>query len=110
MKKLIVRLACFAGLVVLCASAGCGEGYPSFCDARINCEGGNDNDKSACVDQLEGEEEQAEDYNCGDQFDQAYTCNTNGAACNAGRYRTQSNCDSQNLALSTCIQNNSGKK
>lgn len=110
MKKLIVRLACAASLVVLCASTGCGEGYPSYCDSKINCEGGNDNDKSACVDSIEGEEEQAEDYGCGDQFDQVFTCESNGASCVQGQYATQSNCQGQRQALDTCIQANSGRK
>ena len=110
MKKLVAHLGAFAALVVLFAANGCGEGYPSYCDNKMKCEGGNDNDKSACVDQLEGNEETAEDYNCGDQYDALFTCQSDGASCVQGRYGTQANCSTQENALQTCEQTNSARK
>ncbi len=109
MKKLFFQVAALAGLIVLCVPGGCVE-YSTYCSNKIDCEGGNDKDKSACADAVESEEDQAKDYGCSDQFEALASCAIDGASCIAGRYKTQANCDNQETALQTCIKNATGKK
>jgi hypothetical protein len=105
MKKLIFRLLCATGLLVLCVPQGCVE-YSSFCSNAVDCVGGNDKDKSACADGLEGEEDAAKDYGCSTQFDAWQTCLETNSVCVQRSYTTQA-CNAQNDAVEACIKANS---
>ncbi len=109
MKKLLFQVVAVTGLVVLCAASACVE-YGSYCSNKIDCEGGNDKDKSACADRQEGEEDEAKDYGCADQYEALASCAFDNASCIAGRYGTQANCSNQATALDTCISNATGRK
>src|SRR5579883_1037349 len=81
-------LSRFAPLFVLGALAlvACSGEYSDYCGKKIDCEGGNDKDKSACNDSTEGQENSASDYGCGDQFDKLADCVKNNSSCNNKQY------------------------
>ena len=105
MKKLILGLAASTGLFVLLVPQGCVE-YSTYCSNLVDCAGGNDKDKSACADTLEGEEDTAKDYGCADQFDAMQTCRENNSTCANRNYGTAA-CDAQKSAYENCVQANS---
>ena len=93
MKRLLAPFA-FLVLVPLLGVTSCASVFSEYCDKRANCIGGNDNDRAACADQLRGEEK--------------YTCRNNTAVCNAGKFTTA--CDTQSNALDACTKLNSATK
>ena len=107
MKRLLAPFA-FLVLVPLLGVTSCASVFSDYCDKQMNCVGGNDKDKSACADQLRGQEKAASDFGCADQFDAAYTCRNNTAVCIAGKF--SSSCDAQNKVLDDCVSANSAVK
>lgn len=99
MKRLLAPFA-FLALIPLLGVTSCASLFSEYCDKRMNCAGGNDKDRSACADQLRGEEKAAADYGCSDAFDSYYTCRNNTAVCNNGKL--DSNCDGQGKILDDC--------
>ena len=93
-----IWLAVFAvpGLV------GCTSRARSFCDSKIQCEGGNDADVEACVIGVESSEDVAAAYDCGSAFDKAADCVETAGRCDAGKYK--SSCDAEDDALEACIK------
>jgi hypothetical protein len=105
------------GFVVLVGAAGCGAGkIGDYCDKATTCEGGNDQDKAACIDQGNAEKAVAGDYKCSDAYDSLETCMVDSSTCvpNPG---SRSNytvardpvthvgaCDAQATALHACEQ------
>ncbi len=105
MKKLIFGLSAAAGLLLLFVPQGCVE-YSTYCGNLVDCAGGNDKDKSACADAIEGEEDAAKDYGCSDQFDSLQTCRETNSTCANRNYGTAA-CDAQKSALENCVTANS---
>lgn len=97
------------GLVVVGALAACGSSYGDYCSKRTTCIGGNDKDKQACVDEAEAAEKRANDYGCGQQYQDFKTCELAGSSCTMGQW-TSGMCDAQNTKVDQCIAGASGIK
>lgn len=67
------------------------------------CEGGNDKDIDACVEETKGTEATAEAYGCGDELDQLFECSEPKFSCKEKKYRADDACADQAKALSACI-------
>lgn len=80
---------------------GCGSLEQSICDKRIVCEGGNDKDRSACVDRYNGQTHVAAAYGCADAWKQALSCLDISGICTNARFGT-SICDAQFQAADAC--------
>lgn len=107
MKRILAPFA-FLTLLPILGVTSCASLFSEYCDKRMNCLGGNDKDRSACADELRGEEKAASDYGCSDQFDAYYTCRNNTATCVAGKFDTD--CNAQNDSIDACIKANSATK
>jgi hypothetical protein len=98
---------CVLGALLL--SASCSGRYGDYCDKLIDCEGGNDKDRSACVEFAKAEADVADDYDCGDAFDTAFDCLVNSSVCTAERKLDDKACDDQRKAERACIEAASSK-
>ncbi len=108
--EVIMRVGLYSVVVAALAvlAVGCrGHEYGDYCDKLKSCLGGNDKDKEACVDNLEGEEDMAEDYGCNDQFDTMTKCLKDNFNCSSGVPSTGTACTAADDALSACILANS---
>jgi hypothetical protein len=74
------RLVCVAAAVAALSSSGCG-GYGTFCQERIDCEGGNEQDEEACVINREAAEEIADIEGCADDFATFFECVEEQSSC-----------------------------
>ncbi len=72
------------GLALVLTSMGCSGLHSDICEQTIQCEGGNDADIDACVAQLDGEEDVAAAYDCGDPWDKYIECVGDKIDCNDG--------------------------
>ena len=91
-----------------------------YCDKMVTCEGGNDKDKDVCKDRMRCEEDAADDYGCGDQFDAVLDCIVGNSSCQVSgttNYYTSVNastgtnpCTAQENSLTTCEENATGYK
>jgi hypothetical protein len=71
----------WAAILLLGAgSMGCGF-YAAYCDEKMNCEGGNDNDTEACIIELDAEEERAENWGCEDIWLELFECREDRSVC-----------------------------
>jgi hypothetical protein len=99
---------CLAGLCVSMlafATAGC-ESFSDYCEAKMDCEGGNDADIEACELSLEHNSDQASLYGCEDYFDSLAECLDERAQCDsdpAEPIYTTDDCEPEQLDLSSCI-------
>ena len=76
---------CLPALALLAlTSLGCSAREKSICDKRITCEGGNDKDKSACVDSYIQDTVVAEAYKCGDAHSLLLDCLDTTSICQSG--------------------------
>ena len=98
---------CVLGVLLL--SASCSGKYGDYCDKLIDCEGGNDKDRDACVEFAKAEADVADDYDCGDAFDTALDCLVNSSVCTAEKKLDDKACDAQSKAEKACIEAASGK-
>jgi hypothetical protein len=104
------------GVVLAIGAAGCSDQMRDYCDKMVACEGGNDKDKDACKDTLRGQEDAADDYDCGDQFDAVLDCVVSNSTCQSGNYSSFNEststdaCATQEAALTACVQNATGHK
>jgi hypothetical protein len=71
-------------LIIACVAGGayaCNGDIKDYCAAQAECEGGNDADEDACVEQISASEEVAASYDCSDQWQKAADCNFENASC-----------------------------
>lgn len=99
-KVTILALPALALLAL--TSMGCSARETAICDKIITCEGGNDKDKSACVDSWIQNTQIYESYKCGDAWSKYLDCIQASAICNSGKLKSDS-CSSQSQASVTCI-------
>ena len=91
----------FAALaLVAVTSMGCSAREKSICDKRITCEGGNDKDKSACVDNYIQASAVAEAYKCGDAQSNLLDCLDTTSICQSGSL--SNSCKAQRDAVESC--------
>jgi hypothetical protein len=103
-----MRVAFCPVVMVVALATGCrGQEYEDYCDKVRSCGGGNDKDQNACVDTMEGEEDVADDYGCGDQFDKLVECLKKNAVCQAGVLVTTA-CKDQDVNYGDCTGASSG--
>ncbi len=96
-------MLCLPALALLALTTiGCSAREKSICDKYATCEGGNDADKSACVDNWIGRTQYATAYNCGEAWSKYLDCMDASAFCNSGNLKTDS-CSAQSQAVATCI-------
>ena len=92
-----------SALALLCTTAtGCGGREKSICDKIITCEGGNDADRSACVDRWVGQTATIGAYKCGEAQARYLECVDTSVMCNSGKFSTN-NCGSEWSAVVTCV-------
>lgn len=102
-------LSSFVMASLLILLPGCSSGFSDFCEAKIACEGGNDKDIDACVEEAKGTESVAEAYGCGDEFDKMFECSESNQKCEDKDYSSKGACEDQSRALSACIKAASAK-
>ena len=102
MFKRFLSTATVLAIPAFFALSSCASLFSDYCDKRMSCLGGNDQDRAACVDQLRGEEKAASDYKCSDSFDAYYECRRTTGTCNQGKFDT--NCDQQGKSYNACIE------
>lgn len=107
MKKASIIVSTLT-LGVLLLSASCSGKAGDYCDKVKSCEGGNDNDRDACVEAFHAQEDVAGDYDCGDAFDDYTECVIDTAVCTNGKLVTDP-CASARAAYGACQQAASGK-
>jgi hypothetical protein len=96
-------ILCLPALALLALTTmGCSTRERSICDKYITCEGGNDADKSACVDNWIQRTQIAGAYNCGDAWSKYLDCMDASAICSSGKLKTDT-CSAQNQAVATCV-------
>jgi hypothetical protein len=103
----------YRAYIVLVAVLGltltaCGNSYGDLCAASVQCEGGNDNDVNACSAVLDGAEQEAAAYGCGDAFSKRLDCIEKTSNCSKTHF--ENNCDAESEALRACQKAASGKK
>ena len=108
------------GVALALGAVGCSDQMKDYCDKMVTCEGGNDKDKDVCKDRIRGEEDAADDYDCGDQFDAVLdcivsnsTCQVSGSTNNYTTFNPSTSidaCAAQENALTTCEDNATGHK
>lgn len=108
------------GVALAIGAVGCSDQMRDYCDKMVTCEGGNDKDKDVCKDRMRGEEDAADDYGCGDQFDAVLDCVVGNSSCQVSgttnnytsfNASTGSNpCTVQEDSLTTCEENATGHK
>jgi nickel-dependent lactate racemase len=104
MLKPFITLTAALGLVLLTA---CGNAYGDRCATAIQCNGGNDKDVDACIATLNGAEDVAAAYDCGDAYFKLSDCIDTSGTCNSKRFET--NCKAQSDALNKCEEAASGR-
>lgn len=92
-----------AGLLALQTVTGCGSTEATFCDKLITCEGGNDKDKSACVDAYMGQQHEANAYSCSQAWQTYITCANSLGVCQNSRLNV-SGCSNEAKAKDDCIK------
>ena len=97
-------------LGLLFVSVSCSGKAGDFCDKSKDCNGGNDKDRDACVATVNALSDVADDYDCGDQFDNYFDCVTDNSICKDGKLEADDACKSQGVAYITCQAAASGKK
>ena len=106
---MVRSFACLVFAAALVSLAACSE-FSSYCGKKMDCEGGNDNDRSACSDETEGEEDESSEYGCSSQFSALQTCKENSATCTAGRFSSGTSCEQQSKDLQSCVGSATGRK
>ncbi|MFO0735893.1 MAG: hypothetical protein U0270_08435 [Labilithrix sp.] len=100
----------FVGVMALML-ANCSSKYRDDCQAQVDCEGGNDADVDACVDQQKGVEDVADAYECGDQWGEYTDCVEGKGVCENGNYSVKdTSCAAKAAAALACIKAASGTK
>jgi hypothetical protein len=102
-----VRLLAVA-LVAALGLVGCGSKFKSICQARAQCEGGNDKDINACVTSYEGVVDVANAYDCADPANKAADCYDKTGHCSNGSY--EFSCDAEVKAVQACEEAASAHK
>jgi hypothetical protein len=104
-------------LVLVTSGIGCGDekGVPvdiiDYCGLIAQCEGGNDMDEKACVEDAKGDRSENAVYNCGEKYDQWLECEVDQGHCYYDEdleddiYGDDGKCDGTEDALSECIRN-----
>ena len=95
--------------VVLCSLPACKSTYASTCEASIACEGGNDADIDACIEQARGAEEVAAAYDCSDPFEAYADCAKERSVCKEGKFKTDDSCEAQEEAVEACVKAGSAR-
>ncbi|MCC6522756.1 MAG: hypothetical protein IT373_08860 [Polyangiaceae bacterium] len=83
---------------------GC-KTYGDFCEARMDCEVGNDADVDACLVEIETDEERADIYGCSEWFDDYIACREAQSTCEAGNhYSTGNRCEREDEHYQACLR------
>jgi hypothetical protein len=97
--------------VLALSLSNCASKYHDYCQAQADCEGGNDKDVDACVDSLRGTENAVGEYDCGDQWDDAFDCLDGKGICDNGHYKvTDPSCNAKLASYAACVKAASGTK
>lgn len=103
MKLRRTAFICLSSLCLLAATlAGCGGREGSICDKLITCEGGNDADRSACVNSYVRQTQVYSSYKCGESWSKYLECLDASALCNSGRLQSN-NCSDNRTAALACV-------
>ena len=84
------------------ALAGCNS-YGSYCEAYVDCVGGNEQDEEACVIRQEAEEEKADIDGCTDDYSELFDCQEESFHCTGDNDWTDDDkCQEQEEKLGRC--------
>lgn len=95
------------GVLALSAMTHCNSRYAKYCENDRSCEGGNDRDVDACIEQQRALEEVSAAYDCEDQWDAFATC-LETLACLDKRLDARP-CETQSKTWVDCTRNASGR-
>jgi hypothetical protein len=70
------------------AAIGCAD-IRSYCEDLTNCEGGNDDDRKACIAEQKGLRAAADEYGCRDEYDRYIACYVEYGQCLITQYDTE---------------------
>ena len=87
--------------LVALTGMGCSAREKAYCDHLITCEGGNDADRTACVDRMVQGSTVFEAYNCGEAWGKYLDCVETSTICKNGKLESNP-CDDLEKAASSC--------
>lgn len=92
-------------LGIALGAIGCGSSSSDYCTAKIDCEGGNDQDIEACEIARDADEDIASVYGCEPEWDDYFACWEDRGYCdrNPDRYTHRGDCDRESERLNDCI-------
>jgi hypothetical protein len=105
----------FVAVMALCL-ANCTGKYHDYCQSKIDCEGGNDKDVDACIDGLRGAENAADEYDCGDPYDDYWDCSDGKGVCDTNpggnkRFSVKDeSCTAKAASYIACVKAATGQK
>lgn len=82
MRKTLVQITRIAVAGVLLMSLnGCYGDIKDYCEVKIKCLGGNENDEEACVEQYKTEKRVSKEYDCKDEWKDQMECMADQVEC-----------------------------
>ncbi|MBW2522873.1 MAG: hypothetical protein JRI23_01795 [Deltaproteobacteria bacterium] len=99
-SRWVARSAFAAALVW---AAGACNPYGDYCEAMMDCEGGNDADVEACIEEAEGAEEVASLWDCDEYFDELFTCVEEKSDCESDYYTPGDSCQDEEEDYEACM-------
>ncbi|MBW2522872.1 MAG: hypothetical protein JRI23_01790 [Deltaproteobacteria bacterium] len=104
MKKHKLRVEVVIGLGVAALVLTACSRASEFCDAMCECEHCNDRKKDECVIGTETAIDQADAYDCGDDYDEYLQCVLDEADCDENDWRVEGDdCDNEQESYWECV-------
>ncbi len=96
----------FCAVLLALVSAGC-DGFGDYCEARMDCENGNDADIDACELQFDYQEDLSSLYGCDEFFVAMVECLEERSQCDTDTdpptYTSNDDCSAEQLDHSSCM-------
>jgi hypothetical protein len=86
---------------------GCYSDIRDYCEQQTKCEGGNDNDEDACVEQMKGEKKAAKEYGCRKEYNDYMECAAENNSCEEEFFMEDEKCFSKEEKLWECVEKES---
>lgn len=109
MRETMSRAASILAIIMATGAVGCGNSVDDYCEGWAECEGGNDNDREACVAINDGKRKANAAYDCLDEWEARMDCRAENSSCDATDpanpdYDEGNACDFERDELDVCVQ------
>ena len=89
-------------LPLLVFLAACGGAPRSYCNAKVTCADGDEQDFDRCVDDKEDDYEEADRKGCAGEFDRWVDCAAARGECEGDRWKVDDECDEYEDEFEAC--------